>query len=186
METVIKRYKRLFDELDNFRQVVFAESGEEEAVGKFTDYLIDAYEEGFKGAAYILGEDDESTEEDTERLAAALDYKYDGVGIFDKFKEYYTEGDLTALQTLMESEVHRVYNTACYDYAKQSRVAISKQWVTVGDDKVRATHAYLEGKSVPADGVFTTYDGDFARFPGDFTKAENNVGCRCILTYSKS
>lgn len=53
------------------------------------------------------------------------------------------------------------------------------------DDKVRDTHDYLEGMSVGIDEEFYTYDGDHALYPGGFENAQNNVNCRCFLTYTK-
>nr|DAV01099.1 MAG TPA: hypothetical protein [Bacteriophage sp.] len=52
------------------------------------------------------------------------------------------------------------------------------------DDKVRATHQPLHAKTIPIDDYFVTFDGDRALKPGGFTKPENNVNCRCQLTYS--
>ena len=52
------------------------------------------------------------------------------------------------------------------------------------DDKVRDTHSYLQSKKVPIGEEFFTYDGDSALYPGGFKSAENNVNCRCFLTYS--
>lgn len=61
---------------------------------------------------------------------------------------------------------------------------LSKTWVTMLDEKVRDTHQYLEGMTVPLDDEFYTYDGDHAQAPGGFTAAQNNVGCRCQLDIS--
>lgn len=61
---------------------------------------------------------------------------------------------------------------------------LSKTWVTMLDEKVRDTHQYLEGMTVPLDDEFYTYDGDHAQAPGGFTAAQNNCGCRCMLDIS--
>ena len=61
---------------------------------------------------------------------------------------------------------------------------LAKTWVTMMDDKVRDTHQYLEGMTVPLDDEFYTYDGDHAQAPGGFTKPENCVNCRCQLDIS--
>ena len=59
-----------------------------------------------------------------------------------------------------------------------------KIWGTMLDEKVRDTHAYLEGMKVPLDAEFYTYDGDHAQAPGGFTDANNNCNCRCALDIS--
>ena len=61
---------------------------------------------------------------------------------------------------------------------------LSKTWVTMADEKVRASHQYLEGMTVPLDDEFYTYDGDHAQAPGGFTSAANNCNCRCQLDIS--
>lgn len=61
---------------------------------------------------------------------------------------------------------------------------LAKTWVTMMDEKVRDTHQYLEGMTVPLDDEFYTYDGDHAQAPGGFTAAQNNCGCRCQLDIS--
>ena len=58
---------------------------------------------------------------------------------------------------------------------------IYKQWRTMLDDRVRETHDFLEGATVPVDARFYTNDGDSARFPGDFMLVENNANCRCLI-----
>lgn len=90
------------------------------------------------------------------------------------------------VQRVVETEYHRMYNTGAYDSAKaleKQGKAVYKRWSTMNDDKVRSTHSYLEGDSVPLDEPFYTYDGDSAMFPGGFTMASNNCGCRCSLEY---
>lgn len=60
---------------------------------------------------------------------------------------------------------------------------VEKVWATMEDERVRETHNFLDGVSVPLGTLFVAIDGDSARYPGDFTKAENNTNCRCTLTY---
>ena len=93
------------------------------------------------------------------------------------------------LSVLAETEAHRVINDAIMDsgdkYLRDNPGAnLNKTWVTMNDDRVRETHDYLEGVTVPYNARFYTFDGDSAMFPGDFQNAENNVNCRCILTLS--
>lgn len=103
----------------------------------------------------------------------------------DRVADHVLTGDLQGLQTLAESEFHRVYNAAVLDgghqYQSSVGYGVTKNWYTVMDDKVRETHRYLEGASVSLDEEFWTFDGDHAAYPGGFTKAENNVNCRCTV-----
>lgn len=179
MKTILRRYKVVFDELNRLETGILEKSASE-ALDDFLDFLILAYNEGFAAVQYAL---DVELFGSSEQLAKALNQEYDGVSIYDKFVAYFRDGDAESLNRLMESEVHRIYNVGSFDGAETSGKALVKRWVTVGDDKVRDTHAYLEGVEVPLEDVFVTFDGDSALVPGGFSEAQNNVNCRCILQY---
>lgn len=173
---LVKRYLSKIDELNLlYSEILSAENGQK-AREKFDDILIDAYIEGFASAAYVLGED---IELDNAQMINAIQKEYEGISIQDKAEQYYDSQDNESMKALLESEYHRVYNTA----RENSFVGHKKRWVTVGDDKVRITHEFLDGVTVNAGERFYTFDGDSALFPGDFTSAENNANCRCIIDY---
>lgn len=96
-----------------------------------------------------------------------------------------TDKLVNALSVLAETETHRVINQGIIDgaewYEAETGNTVYKQWVTMRDDRVRDTHDYLEGATVPLNARFYTYDSDSARFPGDFADPSNNVGCRCLI-----
>lgn len=96
-----------------------------------------------------------------------------------------TDKLVNALSVLAETETHRTINQGIMDgaewYEAETGQTVYKQWVTMRDDRVRDTHDYLEGATVPLNARFYTYDGDSARFPGDFADPSNNVGCRCLI-----
>jgi len=96
---------------------------------------------------------------------------------------------INRLAVVAETETHRAINTGeddgARDYAERNPgVTVYKTWVTMGDDRVRDTHDYLEGATIPMGARFYTYDGDSARFPGDFMLPENVINCRCICRYT--
>lgn len=64
------------------------------------------------------------------------------------------------------------------------KATVYKTWKDVGDLRVRDTHQYLNGISVPLNDYFFSISGDYGRFPGDFKTAEENANCRCSLKYS--
>ena len=96
-----------------------------------------------------------------------------------------TDKLVNALSVLAETETHRTINQGIVDgaewYEAETGQTVYKQWVTMRDDRVRDTHDYLEGATVPLNARFYTYDSDSARFPGDFADPSNNVGCRCLI-----
>lgn len=88
------------------------------------------------------------------------------------------------LMRLAESEITRDYNSGIMDTGKASGLKLKKTWQTMMDERVRDTHDFLEGVTVPFDEKFFTYDGDSAMGPGGFENPENNVNCRCGLMLS--
>lgn len=129
-----------------------------------------------------------SIEPNNEKMNDALFRKYNGKDFRDRIGEYYDTGDYEAINRVIETETHRMYNdgvlNAAY-VAQKSESANGKQyykrWETMLDDRVRDTHDYLEGVKVPLDSRFYTYDGDSARYPGDFSDPSNNINCRCVI-----
>ena len=85
---------------------------------------------------------------------------------------------------IVETESHRVYNDSILDVGEQAdrkQGGVMKTWFTVGDDRVRDTHEYLEGMTVPVNRKFYTFDGDYAMYPGGFVMPQNNINCRCSI-----
>jgi len=114
----------------------------------------------------------------------------------DNHIEAFNRGETTPeqlverLAVVAETETHRAINTGEYDGAqdyadRHPNETLFKQWITMGDERVRDTHDYLEGAIVPLNARFYTYDGDSARFPGDFVLPENSINCRCRIKYIK-
>lgn len=94
---------------------------------------------------------------------------------------------MDAINRIAETETTRVFNEAMLRNARKAeketgRTAV-KTWRTMGDDRVRDTHDFLEGTTIPVNEKFWTYDGDEAFAPGGFSKASNVVNCRCFLEY---
>jgi hypothetical protein len=183
---ILSSYVLAFDEINALTSTSYKSAGGD--VSRIADdilsFLINAYTLGIKAVSQMLAYE---ITVDVSKMNDAIYTVIDGKTFEDRIADHVNAGDLAGLQTLAESEFHRVYNTATDDGAKSFSSSVgygvNKTWVTVGDDKVRDTHRYLEQISVGLDEEFYTYDGDHASYPGGFTKAENNVGCRCIVEY---
>ena len=182
------KYTAAFDELNILTATSYqsAEGNLSNRVTQITDdilsLLIRAYKEGVEAAAKMLAYD---LTVDIESMRRAVYEMIDGQTFEDRVAVHVMAGDLSSLQTLVDSEYHRVFNRAEEDAAHEFQstrgLGVSKKWVTVKDNRVRETHEYLEGVTVGLDEEFYTYDGDHASRPGKFTKASNNVNCRCVL-----
>jgi len=93
------------------------------------------------------------------------------------------------IMRVVETDSHRIYNDAMWNVATRAQddgIVVYKRWETMLDDRVRDTHAYLQGEAVPLSEYFFTYDGDFALRPGDFQFPENVIGCRCRLVLTRA
>lgn len=182
------KYTAAFDELNILTATSYqsAKGNLSNRVTQITDdilsLLIRAYKEGIEAAAKMLAYD---LSVDIESMRQAVYEMIDGQTFEDRVAVHVMAGDLSSLQTLVDSEYHRVFNRAEEDAAHEFQntrgLGVTKKWVTVKDNRVRETHEYLEGMTVGLDEEFYTYDGDHASRPGKFTKASNNVNCRCVL-----
>ena len=191
MNDTISAYITAFDELNILTSTSYYSASGKDMTSKVTQIaddvlslLIRAYQQGIKDTADMLTYD---LTVDIDYMEEAIYEVIDGKTFEDRIADHVKAGDLSGLQTLVESEYHRVFNTAEEDGANEFQLtkglAVSKKWVTVRDELVRDTHKYLEGMRVALDEEFYTFDGDHASRPGEFTKAENNVNCRCVLTF---
>lgn len=113
----------------------------------------------------------------------ALNKKYDGLTFSDRVQAYAEMGNKSDIIRVVETDGNRIYQSGGNIGAKG--IAKTKTWRTMQDDRVRDTHDYLDGVTVPYDERFYTYDGDSARFPEDFALPSNNVNCRCYCEYGK-
>ena len=82
-----------------------------------------------------------------------------------------------------ENEANTIFNYEQFRQAKADGFTY-KRWVTMKDERVRRTHAEVDGVTIPIDDFFQV--GDYLmRFPKDCENAgpEECVNCRCVLTF---
>ena len=107
----------------------------------------------------------------------------------DRVMGYYNSGgSLYDIARIAGTDATRIYNQGAVDavVANGATTAVQKRWRTMGDDKVRDTHSYLEGMEIPFGDRFYTYDGDSADYPGGFALPEHNINCRCVIEVIRS
>lgn len=146
----------------------------------FLDFLIVAYLMGVEDAGEMLGI---TANVNTTSMSRAIYKSIKGETFEDRVRTHVDNNDPSALRILAESEYHRVYNTAEMDGARQAGGGVVKRWNTMKDPRVRDTHDFIEGVEKPLLEEFYTFDGDHAMQPGGFILPENNVNCRCWLTF---
>lgn len=186
-EKTLKHYLTKLDELNVITlEIYYSAKSVKDIVDDIFELLVDAYLLGNDHASEMMNT---MTVVDTDLMEAAIYRKIDGVDFEDRAEQHVRQGDVTALQTLVESEYHRVHEEGVADgvrqFTRETGIPVLKTWRTVGDERVRDTHDFLDGTTIPMGDLFWTYDGDSALQPGGFANAENNVNCRCWLDYTR-
>ena len=189
MEKVISQYTTALDELNVLTEASYKLADDKnltsrayQVVDDVLSFLIHAYTLGMEHASMMLAYE---LSVDVDKMREAIYKMIEGKTFVDRVIDHILADDLSGLRVLVESEFHRVYNAAVLhggqEFVDNGNFGVTKNWYTVKDDRVRETHKYLEGESIPLEEEFFTFDGDHAPYPGGFTRAENNVNCRCIV-----
>lgn len=185
---MIAEYVTAFDELHTLLSFSFRNSGNQNkekrteiVMEDLLSFLILAYTRGIQDISDMLGI---TLQVNLQNMQKAIYLQINSEDVTDRVATHISENDLSALLRLAETEYHRIYHTALQDGAEASGLDIVKTWITIGDEKVRDSHAYLDNMTIPLNERFYTYDGDSALFPGCFSNAEHNVNCRCMLQYT--
>lgn len=187
MNEVFNDYTTALDELNVLATTsYYSADSTETIIDDMLSVLIKAYRMGIDAAGKMINA---PLSIDTEDMFEAIFYFIDGETFENRIRTHVSDGNLTGLQTLMQSEFERIFNVALYDGGRQHQEATGEQvyktWLTMMDGRVRDTHDYLEGMTVPLGEYFFTWDGDSALAPHGFYLAKNNVNCRCVLMLSK-
>lgn len=117
---------------------------------------------------------------DEDKMFDAVYKKYDNQDFRQRVSAYVDANDIAGLKNLADTGMTRLFSTGAWD-AAEAFGGGRKRWETMEDDRVRATHEFLQGARVPMEERFHTFDGDSARYPGDFSDAHNNCNCRCWI-----
>lgn len=120
----------------------------------------------------------------------------------EEAKRVAAEAGMTAADTLGEvmAQVAKVFeqaketrsniiadtiSTGAFGFAAMSAMQAAgvdeNEWITERDERVRQTHAAMDGQRQPVGGFFISPSGAMARHPGGFGLAEEDVNCRCHL-----
>lgn len=183
-----------WDELNNIRAKVeqtayFVQSDEalpvmrfdkEKALDIIYDYLVYAY---LMGVDNVNEELSTSIRANDKEMRESIFKKIAGKDFRERVEEYADKGDIEGIMKVAETDAHRNMEDASQRTAKKAG-AKKKTWRTMGDDRVRDTHDYLDGMTLPIDQRFVTYTGDSTMYPGEFGVAEEDCNCRCTCIYS--
>ena len=144
------------------------------------DFLILAYLMGTERTENNFKSRKIEYKRDDDKLYDALYKEFKGKTILKEIDGYVEADDIPSLNMVADTNMTRMFSAGAYDAGEQFGGGM-KKWVTMEDDRVRATHEFIQGVKVPFDRRFYTFDGDSARYPGDFSNPANNVNCRCLI-----
>lgn len=183
-------YTQPFDELNNLRTelvrlkpLLEVEETREDATEELYELLWVLY-----GTAYLNGVNEANTqlggvaEASPERFVEQALKPIAGKTFADRIDEYSQTADIEAIYRVADTDSHRLYVEGELDTAIADG-ATTKTWHTMEDWRVRDSHYHLEGVTVGIDDVFSTYTGAETYYPGEFGIAEEDVNCRCWLTF---
>lgn len=180
-----------FDELNALKESLpqfFNEGGKGFKSKQDYDSLLDmledlfllAYANGVESTNLSLSSNYEPT---LDEVLKTIDADVAGKTWRDRMQEYFDNGGtVDDVARIAETETHRDANAGAYGAAVASG-ATKKVWHTMMDDRVRDSHYWLEGVSAPIDGEFYNFRGESTMYPGQWGIAEEDINCRCWLTY---
>ena len=137
---------------------------------------------------------------DTDGMNRAVFKVVAGKNWEQRVSEYYDSdsGTIDDVIRVVDTDMNRIYNDSILNVGEradaeddaedngQVKPSVMKTWQTMLDDRVRDTHEYLEGMTIPVNRRFYTYDGDSALYPGDFSNPANVINCRCRISLSNT
>lgn len=166
---------------DDGKGKIKSEQDYEDIIDELLDLFLLAYANGATATNTELGTVEMPP---VDAVDAAVDAAVAGETWRERVRGYYENGGtLYDIRRIAETDATRIYNQGAVDavVANGETSAVLKRWRTMGDERVRDTHGYLEGMEIPFSDRFYTYDGDSAEYPGGFDLPENNINCRCVV-----
>lgn len=101
--------------------------------------------------------------------------------VTERIKSVYEFAVEGRAERIARTEVLSAANAGNFEALKRAGVE-EKEWLSSQDDRVRETHAELDGRSVPLNQPFITSSGSALMFPGDPSGEPGEIiNCRCTL-----
>lgn len=94
--------------------------------------------------------------------------------------------DISKPLTVARTEGHRIMESSKLEAVKdieKAGIKVEKEWLTMGDERVRSSHTQMDGVRVKIDEEFTLPSGIKTQAPGLSGDPAEDINCRCILVY---
>lgn len=184
---IMRRYLiREFDEVHRLESPELAGMTRDEAIEEVQRYVAESYVDGHEGVYHLM--DLPVVAVTAALVAKAVFRKVAGKTFEQRIEELFESGEVTLekLQRIAVTDGHRAYVEGQTDAAKaieqDEGITLYKRWDATMDEVTRFTHRLLNGQIKRTDEMFTTVNGS-AYSPGLFGVPEEDVNCRCILTF---
>lgn len=93
--------------------------------------------------------------------------------IADTIRSYFVDMPEKRARTIAQTESNYILSKSTNDAYSQSSVVTGKEWLSIGDDRVREEHVANEAQGpIPKNAAFSN---------GEQYPAEHSVNCRCVL-----
>lgn len=144
------------------------------------DWLLLAYADGKSDTEVQLNG---HTEVGIDHVIGVISEEIGGKNVFERINEYVELNEVEDLVMMLGNERQRVYNTASFETATELG-AKTKTWHTMEDNRVRDSHFYLDKVTKPINEEFHTIWGNSGQHPGGFNAPDDDINCRCYLTFT--
>lgn len=144
------------------------------------DWLLLAYADGKSDTEVQLNG---HIEVGIDHVIGVISEEIGGKNVFERINEYVELNEVEDLVMMLGNERQRVYNTASFETATELG-AKTKTWHCMMLPTSRDTHIYLDGMTKGIDEEFYTFNGNAAQHPGGFNVPEEDINCRCYLTFN--
>jgi SPP1 gp7 family putative phage head morphogenesis protein len=105
--------------------------------------------------------------------------------IAGNLQEYFVADSATSrARTIARTEVHNAASFGMQNGAEESELNLTREWVSVSDERSRDEHAEADGQPRGMDEPFDV-GGEEVDYPGDGSP-ENSINCRCTLVYNQA
>jgi uncharacterized protein with gpF-like domain len=86
---------------------------------------------------------------------------------------------------VVRTESHRVQEFTKHETMAEinKQVKMNKTWHTVNDERVRSSHAEMEGVTIPFEDEFLLPSGATALYPSESGDPAEDINCRCWCSY---
>lgn len=143
------------------------------------DLLIIAYAFGVENVNRSI---DTDIKVSRDKMSDSIYAKIDGKTWEERIFDY---DSIEQLRILAENESNRAFSDGQWDCANDTGLELLKTWNDMEDDKVRESHFFLGGTTIPLNEYFRTLNGSETLYPRRFGLPEEDINCRCWLTYSR-